>query len=137
MKRSKKNITINHNADNLFDIVIDIEKYPEFIPWCTGMHVHSKNKKEILADTEPKFDDETDAKFDDDIYPKQIHNFNNSSKNNNEPHSSETETETETSKAELKAKIIELQRKNEDLITRNTILQERIRELKGQKHALI
>ena len=50
MKRSKKNITINHNADNLFDIVIDIEKYPEFIPWCTGMHVHSKNKKEILAD---------------------------------------------------------------------------------------
>ena len=93
------------------------------------------SEKEILADTEPKFDDETDDKFDDDIYPKQIHNFNNSSKNNNEPHSSETETET--SKAELKAKIIELQRKNEDLITRNTILQERIRELKGQKHALI
>ena len=82
---------------------------------------------------------ETESKFDDDIYPKQIHNFNNSSKNNNEPHSSETETETETetSKAELEAKIIELQRKNEDLITRNTILQERISELKGQKHALI
>ena len=89
------------------------------------------SEKEIFPYTEPKFDDDDD----DDIYPTQVHNFNKSSKNNNEPHSSLSETETD--KAELKAKIIELQRKNEDLITRNTILQERIRELKGKKHALI
>ena len=50
MKRSKKNITINHNADNLFDIVIDIEKYPEFIPWCKELIIKKKIKNELEAD---------------------------------------------------------------------------------------
>ena len=89
------------------------------------------SEKELFTETESKFDDDDD----DDIYPTQVHNFNKSSKKSNETHSNKFEWETE--KAELKAKIIELQRKNEDLITRNTILQERISELKGQKHALI
>ena len=50
MKSSNKEVTINHNAKQLFDIVLDLEKYPEFIPWCTDMKIHSKNPNEIFAD---------------------------------------------------------------------------------------
>ena len=35
-------------------MVLDIEKYPEFVPWCLGGKIHSKNDKgekvEITAD---------------------------------------------------------------------------------------
>lgn len=50
MKSSNKEITINHNAKQLFNIVLDLEKYPEFIPWCIDMRIHSKKANEIFAD---------------------------------------------------------------------------------------
>ena len=50
MKSSNKEITINHNAKQLFNIVLDLEKYPEFIPWCIDMRIHSKKVNEIFAD---------------------------------------------------------------------------------------
>ena len=50
MKSSNKEVTINHNAKQLFDIVLDLEKYPEFIPWCTDMKIHLKKPNEIFAD---------------------------------------------------------------------------------------
>ena len=35
-------------------MVLDIEKYPEFVPWCLNAKIHSKNNKgdivEIIAD---------------------------------------------------------------------------------------
>ncbi len=40
--------------DNLIKMVLDIEKYPEFVPWCIDGKIHSKNSKgstiEIIAD---------------------------------------------------------------------------------------
>ena len=50
MKSSNKEVTINHNAKQLFNIVLDLEKYPEFIPWCTDMNIYSKKPNEIFAD---------------------------------------------------------------------------------------
>ena len=50
MKSSNKEVTINHNAKQLFDIVLDLEKYPEFIPWCTDMKINLKKPNEIFAD---------------------------------------------------------------------------------------
>ena len=42
------------SKDNLIKMVLDIEKYPEFVPWCLGGKIHSKNDKgntiEITAD---------------------------------------------------------------------------------------
>ena len=39
---------------NLIDMVLDIEKYPEFVPWCLGGKIHTKIDKgdtvEITAD---------------------------------------------------------------------------------------
>ena len=42
------------SKEELIKLVLDIEKYPEFVPWCLGGKIHSKNDKgdkiEIVAD---------------------------------------------------------------------------------------
>ena len=43
MKSSYREEIIDHNAKELFEIVLDIESYPYFIPWCSAMKVHSKS----------------------------------------------------------------------------------------------
>ena len=50
MKSSNREEIVDHDAKGLFDIVLDIESYPYFIPWCSAMRIHSKNKNEIYAD---------------------------------------------------------------------------------------
>ena len=39
---------IECNKDQLIDLVLDIEKYPEFVPFCLGSHVYEKNKEDNL-----------------------------------------------------------------------------------------
>tara|TARA_B110000438_G_C15736922_1_gene616732 strand:+ start:811 stop:1254 length:444 start_codon:yes stop_codon:yes gene_type:complete len=45
---------ISCSKENLIKIVLDIEKYPEFVPWCLNGKIHSSNLKgniiEIIAD---------------------------------------------------------------------------------------
>ena len=50
MKSSKQEIIINHRAKDLYKIVLDIEKYPEYIPWCKEIIIKSRSKNVILAD---------------------------------------------------------------------------------------
>ena len=50
MKSSQQEIFLNHEAKDLYKIVLDIEKYPEFIPWCNKIIIISKSKNELLAD---------------------------------------------------------------------------------------
>ena len=42
------------SKENLINMVLDIEKYPEFVPWCIASKIHSSEKKgdnlEIIAD---------------------------------------------------------------------------------------
>ena len=42
------------SKENLIKMVLDIEKYPEFVPWCLNGKIHSNNDKgnkiEITAD---------------------------------------------------------------------------------------
>ena len=46
--------TISCSKDNLIAMVLDIESYPDFVPWCLGAKIHSKLDKgnliEITAD---------------------------------------------------------------------------------------
>ena len=46
--------TINCSKEKLINIVLDIEKYPEFVPWCLGGKIHKKKdgkeNLEITAD---------------------------------------------------------------------------------------
>jgi len=50
MKNSQREEIVNHSANKLFDIVIDIESYPKYIPWCKKMIVNERKKNEIHVD---------------------------------------------------------------------------------------
>jgi coenzyme Q-binding protein COQ10 len=36
--------------DQLFELVADVGRYPEFLPWCVGARVRSQTPTEIVAD---------------------------------------------------------------------------------------
>ena len=36
---------IECKKDQLIDLVLDIEKYPEFVPFCLGSHIYERNKE--------------------------------------------------------------------------------------------
>jgi len=39
---------IECNKNQLIDLVLDIEKYPEFVPFCLDAHVYERNKEDDL-----------------------------------------------------------------------------------------
>ncbi len=39
-----------YSQKRLFDIVADVQAYPDFLPWCQQSIIHSENDTEILAD---------------------------------------------------------------------------------------
>ena len=55
MKSSKQEIIIHHRARDLYKIVLDIEKYSEYIPWCKKIIIKTRSKNEMLADMIVKY----------------------------------------------------------------------------------
>ena len=49
MKHFKKEIELNHNANDLYNIVLKIEEYPDYIPWCSNIEITERKKNEIKA----------------------------------------------------------------------------------------
>ncbi|MCC7272782.1 MAG: type II toxin-antitoxin system RatA family toxin [Alphaproteobacteria bacterium] len=39
-----------YTADQLFDLVADIERYPEFLPWCVAARIRTRTADTIVAD---------------------------------------------------------------------------------------
>ncbi len=39
-----------YRAEQLFDLVADVERYPEFLPWCVGARVRERKGNLIVAD---------------------------------------------------------------------------------------
>jgi len=39
-----------HTPEHLFDLVADISKYPEFLPWCADASILSEDGKTVTAD---------------------------------------------------------------------------------------
>ncbi|MBH67147.1 MAG: ubiquinone-binding protein [Rhodospirillaceae bacterium] len=46
---SEKRI-VPFTADQLFDLVADVENYPKFLPWCLGSRIRSTSETLIIAD---------------------------------------------------------------------------------------
>lgn len=42
--------TVPFTADQLFDLVAAVERYPEFLPWCLGARVRERSERHMLAD---------------------------------------------------------------------------------------
>jgi len=41
---------LRYTPDQMFDLVADVRRYPEFLPWCVGAQVVSENERELVAD---------------------------------------------------------------------------------------
>ncbi len=41
---------INHKPEDLYNLVLDIKKYPEFLPWCLGSRVKKIDENNLKAD---------------------------------------------------------------------------------------
>ncbi len=39
-----------YTPEQLFDLVADIERYPEFLPWCVGARIVRREEDRVLAD---------------------------------------------------------------------------------------
>jgi coenzyme Q-binding protein COQ10 len=50
-KTSFKKI-IHCEKEKLINMVLDIERYPEFVPWCLGAKIHKKNESNDLIELE-------------------------------------------------------------------------------------
>ncbi len=50
MPTHKEKKLLPYTPEQLYGLVIDIERYPEFLPWCLGARVKSRREDLIVAD---------------------------------------------------------------------------------------
>jgi coenzyme Q-binding protein COQ10 len=41
---------LRYTPEQMFDMVADVRRYPEFLPWCVGARILSRTEGELLAD---------------------------------------------------------------------------------------
>lgn len=44
-----KQALVNHSAEKMFDLINDVQHYPDFIPWCASAIIHAENDSMIDA----------------------------------------------------------------------------------------
>ncbi len=42
--------TLPYTPDQMFQLVADVGKYPQFLPWCAGARVRTRTETELVAD---------------------------------------------------------------------------------------
>jgi coenzyme Q-binding protein COQ10 len=42
--------TLPYTPDQMFQLVADVDKYPQFLPWCAGARVRTRTETELFAD---------------------------------------------------------------------------------------
>jgi len=50
MPTHDQHTTVPYRDDQLFDLVADVGKYPEFLPWCVAARLRSRTATEMVAD---------------------------------------------------------------------------------------
>jgi len=49
MQSVKRSALVPYSADQMYALVADIEAYDQFLPWCAGTKVLSRNEDEVVA----------------------------------------------------------------------------------------
>lgn len=50
MSKHSERRPLPYTPEQLFDLVADIERYPEFLPWCVAARIRSRSESEVKAD---------------------------------------------------------------------------------------
>ena|SRR5258706_1810704 len=49
MQTVRKSVIVTRPAEAMFALVDECERYPEFLPWCSGVEVHERTPREVKA----------------------------------------------------------------------------------------
>lgn len=49
MREVVRSALVGHSAERLYELINDVERYPEFLPWCTRAEVESRTEREVVA----------------------------------------------------------------------------------------
>ena len=52
MRKVSRSALVPHSAEDMFDLVADVQSYPDFLPWCTGAEIHGADADMIEASLE-------------------------------------------------------------------------------------
>lgn len=56
MHKHQEKVILPYKKEQLFSLVLDVEKYPEFLPWCSGAKILYKQDENLFfADLEISF----------------------------------------------------------------------------------
>ncbi len=50
MTQVKKSALVKYSAQQMFDLVNDIEAYPQFLPWCSGSRIIKREEDALEAE---------------------------------------------------------------------------------------
>ena len=50
MPQVRRSALLPYSAAQVFDLVGDIERYPDFLPWCSAAQIVSKDDREVVAE---------------------------------------------------------------------------------------
>ena len=49
MREVKRSALIAESPARMYELINDIERYPDFVPWCTAARVESRKEGEVVA----------------------------------------------------------------------------------------
>jgi ribosome-associated toxin RatA of RatAB toxin-antitoxin module len=49
IREIKRSALVTFSPAQMFDLVIDVERYPQFLPWVTGAELHQRSDHDLLA----------------------------------------------------------------------------------------
>ena len=47
MPHLHQNVVVPHSVEQMFDLVVAIDQYPKFLPWCTQAHIFKLTDQEL------------------------------------------------------------------------------------------
>jgi ribosome-associated toxin RatA of RatAB toxin-antitoxin module len=52
IREIRRSALVTFSPEQMFDLVIDVERYPQFLPWVIGAELHQRSDRDLLASME-------------------------------------------------------------------------------------
>ena len=52
IREVRRSALVRFTPEQMFDLVVDVERYPQFLPWVQAAELHQKSETELLASLE-------------------------------------------------------------------------------------
>lgn len=55
MYKINRSALLHYSARQMYDLVVDIERYPEFLNWCSGSRIVERSESQVVASIDISF----------------------------------------------------------------------------------